>query len=134
MALHLEVQWDRLSNDEGSTLVWHCSSSPWHVAPVFFVDLPKTLHTPGVNSHNVQQIGQGLPTSSRYAAVQQCSAHEDTDDEEPVASIVTADEFLELGFGIFFDVEQLRNVKKSANLDRFVAHYGCLPLVCACFG
>jgi hypothetical protein len=58
-------------------------------------------------------------------------ANEDTDDEEPVESIVTADEFLELGLGIFFDVEQLRNVKKSTNLDRFVAHYGCVPRVCA---
>jgi hypothetical protein len=48
-----------------------------------------------------------------------------------VASIVTADELVELGLGIFFDVEQQRIVKKSTNLDRFVAHYGCLPLMCA---
>jgi hypothetical protein len=48
-----------------------------------------------------------------------------------MASIVTADDFLELGLGIFFDVEQLRNLKKSTNLDRFVAYFGCVHLVCA---
>ena len=65
------------------------------------------------------------------ATVSTGSTNEDTDDQEPVASVVTANEFLELGLNKFFDGDQLRNVKKKDNLDRFVAQYGCLPRVCA---
>ena len=47
--------------------------------------------------------------------------------------IITADEFLKIGIKLVsYTKRQIRRCKKKTNVERFVAHFGSIPCVCAC--
>jgi hypothetical protein len=56
---------------------------------------------------------------------------EDTAGGLGVSSVVTADEFLDMGLRVHYNEKQLQNSKRSTKLDWFVSQYGCSPLICA---
>lgn len=66
------------------------------------------------------------------AAVSTNSTYLSSEDEagHSVRSILTADEFMDLGLSVFFQ-EDKRNVSAKTNVDRFNSYYGCLPILCA---
>jgi hypothetical protein len=48
------------------------------------------------------------------------------------ASIITPDEFLFLGLKLVgYKRRRIRSAKKKTNIDRFVAHFGSVPCICA---
>ena len=58
---------------------------------------------------------------------------EDDVDAYGVKSILTADEFLELGLSVWYTPERIQSTlrSKATKLDRFNDYYGCRPLVVA---
>ena len=47
--------------------------------------------------------------------------------------IITADEFLKIGLKLVgYTKRRIRRCKKKTNVERFVAHFGSIPCVCAC--
>jgi hypothetical protein len=48
-----------------------------------------------------------------------------------VRSVVTADEFLDMGLEVFFQEGKNDKVSLTTKNECFVAHYRCLPVVCA---
>jgi hypothetical protein len=54
------------------------------------------------------------------------------ENERNATSILTADEFLKIGLKLVgFKRRRIRRAKKKTNIDRFVAHYGSIPSICA---
>ncbi len=52
--------------------------------------------------------------------------------EHNVTSILTADEFLIIGLKLVgFKGRRIRRCKKKTNVERFVAHFGSIPCICA---
>jgi len=55
------------------------------------------------------------------------------ENEDNVTSIITADEFLKIGLKLVgYTKRRIRRCKKKTNVERFVAHFGSIPCVCAC--
>ena len=54
------------------------------------------------------------------------------DNERNATSILTGDEFLKLGLNLVgYKGHRIRRCKKSTNVERFVEHYGSIPIICA---
>lgn len=54
------------------------------------------------------------------------------DESERIHSVITVDEFLEMGLAIHFNnPKRLEKRSRASKLESFVSYYGCSPLICA---
>jgi hypothetical protein len=110
-------------------IIKFCCASVTPIQPVYSeVTCFRLATRPGTFSNPGHHPTMVVRSASSVAS----SLEESSDDSlERIHSVLTADEFLQLGLRKFFEEKQLTRVSAQANNDRFVAHFGCLPRVLA---